>query len=77
MNRIAASVEVWRSYHADTDYSVSLCDSGGEIRCVGGADDLEEAWQLATETADDEGIPAQIVRESGEVTRTYRPEVVS
>jgi len=76
MSRIADTVDVWRSYGCETDYSVSLCDADGEIRCVGGADDLGEAWDLATETADDEGIPAQIVSESGGVTRTYAPPAV-
>jgi hypothetical protein len=68
------TVDVWRSYGCDTDYSVSLCDGGGEIRCIGGDDDIDAAWALACETADDLGVPARIIAEGTEqVTRTYTP----
>jgi hypothetical protein len=69
------TVDCWRSYHCDTRYSVSLCDDeGGEIRCVGGADDIDEAWALAVDEAREHGVPARLMpHESGEVTRTWEP----
>lgn len=67
------SVDVWRSYDCATDYSVSVCDDDGEIRCVGGSNDVDEAYALACETADELGVPAQEVYPSGEVKRRYVP----
>jgi heptaprenylglyceryl phosphate synthase len=73
--RTPETVDAWRSYHCATDYSVSICDSDGEIICVGGADDADEAFVLACSHADELGVPAQLIpSESGEVTRKYVPE---
>ena len=74
--RSATTVDVWRSYHCRTDWSVSTCDDEGEIRCIGGGEE-EESWDIAREAADDLGIPARLIRsESGEVVRTYVPSAV-
>jgi hypothetical protein len=74
MRQNPVSVVVWRSYHCRTDYSVSICgEDGSEITCVGGSDDVDEAYTLACETADGLGIPAREVYESGEVKRSYTP----
>jgi hypothetical protein len=77
MSRYTGDVDaivVWRSYHCDTLYSVSLCDDeGGEIVCVGGDDDEDEAWRQACAEADVRGVPARQEYESGEVWRAYTP----
>lgn len=75
-----ASVDAWYSPHCDTTYSVSLWgDNDEEIKCIGGADDIEEAWAMAVEEAETRGVPARLIPyESGEVTREYaiEPRVV-
>jgi hypothetical protein len=73
--RTATSVDAWRSRDCDTDYSVSVCDEDGEIQCVGGSDDMDEAFVLACSEAEARGIPARLIpTESGEVTREWTPE---
>lgn len=75
--RIATSVDVWLSPGCDTEYSISLCDDDGEIECLGGDDDADEAFEQAYSLADEYGLPAQLIPyESGEVTRSYEPAVV-
>lgn len=71
----AKYVDVWRDYAGDTDdYSVSLADDDGEIRCVGSGDHAE-AWQIACEYADDLGIPARdLCAGTDEVVDTYVPD---
>lgn len=72
---VPATIDVWRSYHCDTDYSVSLCEAdGSEIRCLGGDDDREQAWLDACEHADEHGVPARDLGADGQATRTYQPE---
>jgi hypothetical protein len=69
----ATSIDVWRSYHCDTPYSVSLCDDDGEIECLGGGDE-DDAWALACEEADKRGLPARLlIGETQNARREYVP----
>ncbi len=70
-SRTIATVDAWYSPGCDTAYSVSLCDEDGdEISCIGGADDEDEAWDMAVEAAAEAGVTARLMpTESGEVTR--------
>lgn len=73
--RTAETVDAWYSPGCDTRYSVSLCDEDGEITCIGGSDDIEEAWEMAVEYSDERGIEARLMpTESGEVTRRHEPD---
>ena len=75
MTRTIETVDAWLSRDCETRYSVSLSDEDGEIRCVGGSDDIGEAWQLACAEAEKHGVPARLMPyESGEVTREWTPE---
>ena len=77
MDRTPARIDVWRDYHGGADWSVSLCNSDGdEITCFGGEDLLSEAWDWATELADEYHVPAFAIYDSGEVRDgyEYRPE---
>jgi hypothetical protein len=67
---------VWRSYHCETKWSISECDAEGEIRCIGGDDDMEDAWATACEHAEEIGVPCLLMHESGEEIRRYAPEPV-
>jgi len=68
------SIDVWRSYHCDTDYSISLCDDEGEIRCLGGDDCEDAAWDQACELADEYGVPARLlIGETQEAKAEYHP----
>lgn len=68
------SVDAWLSPGCDTAYSVSLCNIHGEVECIGGADDLEEAWEMATDAAEDYAVPARLQPYGdGRVTRQWTP----
>lgn len=73
--RDARYVDVWRQYHCDTRYSISIADEeGDEITCVGGDDSLEQAWSEACEIADDRRLTVRLIHESGETMREYSPK---
>jgi hypothetical protein len=69
------TIDVWYSPGCDTSYSISLCDEyGDEICCIGGDDDIEEAWTMACDAAETYGVPARLMPdETGRVTRTWMP----
>ncbi|HTP97947.1 MAG TPA: hypothetical protein VMN56_01395 [Casimicrobiaceae bacterium] len=74
-NEIVA-IHVWRSYHCATDYSISLVDSeGGEVECLGGDNDVDDACTYACEVADARRLPVMLMPdESGRITWEYRPD---
>ena len=74
-NETVTTVDAWLSPGCNTVYSVSLCNSDGEeIRCIGGANSADDAWEMACDEAEDQGVPARLIpREDGVVTREWTP----
>lgn len=73
MSRRPTSVDVWRQYDVEQPWTISLCDDDGEIKCLGGADSLQEAWEAACEYAVATGVPAREIDRSGRVVDEHRP----
>jgi hypothetical protein len=74
-HKIAVSVDVWRSYHCATSYSISVCNSDGEeLTCVGGDDDFDAAWEDACEYAAEHRLTARYVSEAGEILREWEED---
>jgi hypothetical protein len=70
------SVDLWRDYPGEYTWAISLCDDEGEIQCLGGGDDEDDAWSRACEYADEHGVPArQRIGDGSTHERDYEPEV--
>lgn len=76
MIRTPTSVDVWPAPHCNTRYSISLGDDDGEIRCLGGSNNLEDAWEDACEAAREHGVPARILTAGDCVMREWSPESI-
>jgi hypothetical protein len=71
------SIDAWRSYHCETKWSISLCDEdGSEIKCLGGADDADEAFAAAVDLMETHylDLPVRLLSDSGEIVREYESE---
>lgn len=74
MPRIAETVDCWPSPEGSwTQWSVSECDEGGEITCIGGENSLRKSWAMAKRRARELGIPAQLCDDSGRVLERKEP----
>ena len=75
------AVHVWldmpaaRDRWVDQYYSMSeVDDDGEEVRCLCGSPSLGRVWNMATEWADEHGLPAvEFAEESGTETDRYSP----
>jgi hypothetical protein len=64
------TIEVWESPDCATEYSVSLCEDGEEIRCLGGEEDMRLAVDLAKERAEQLGVSiVRVITRQGTVLR--------
>lgn len=70
-NRMVAAVHAWFD---DGAFSVSLVDADGdEIKCIGGADNSDEAVKLAVSEAQRRSVQAVFAPRAGEKSVQWRP----
>lgn len=78
--RAVVAVCAWRDYPSERSggqpWSLSTEDADeDEVECLDGYDSEEDAWIAACAYADENGVPATLIRsETGEVVETYEPE---